>query len=116
MNYRLTYHITPYVRMTQRSKFVNPQAKEYLASKEAIQWQIKPQMGLSAMMPRQASLRVDLHFQLPSPHACDLDNLIKAVCDALQGVAIHDDRWIDEIHATAAKGEHLTNIMVTLRD
>lgn len=121
MNFLITGKIKPYVRMTQRSKFADPQAQEYLASRDAIRVQLKQQMiGLSglnstAMLPRSAPLRLDVHFQLPLPHSCDLDNLIKAVCDAMNGVVFLDDRWIDEIHATAGKGEPLANVMVTLR-
>ena len=40
----LTGKIKPYVRTTRQGKFVDPQAQEYLASQEALRWQLRQQM------------------------------------------------------------------------
>ncbi len=39
MHFTLTGKVKPYVRMTRRGKFVNDQAIQYLASKDALQLQ-----------------------------------------------------------------------------
>lgn len=86
----------PYVRMTQRSKWVDPQAVEYLASKEHLQWQLQVQMREHGgeLIPRRIPLGV-LIFISPALHNMDLDNQEKALLDAAQGIVFEDDRWVD---------------------
>jgi len=49
--------------------------------------------------PSKARLKVSLRFYRKTRHKCDLDNLVKAVLDGLQGVLFVDDSQIDDIHA-----------------
>lgn len=105
--FRLSGPIKPYVRMTQRSRFVDPQAKEYRASKEAMRLELQAQMaqrGLD-MLPGQTPLEVAI-TTFRCNHRQDLDNIIKAVLDACNGVVWPDDRWVDKI---AARREHLAD-------
>ena len=100
--------IKPYVRMTKRGKYVKPEAQEYLASKEELSWKIKnilQNMGVD-MMPAKTSLRVIIRLFAPSEpgHRCDLDNQVKAILDACNGIAYPDDRWIDSIDAKRTLG------------
>lgn len=94
--------VKPYVRMTQRGKWVDAQAQQYLASKAAIQVQLQTQMShndwnvLSGRIPIGFRMRVQRSSAL---HRCDLDNIIKAVLDAAQGVVFMNDCWIDSIFA-----------------
>jgi Holliday junction resolvase RusA-like endonuclease len=90
----------PYVRMTQRSKWVDPQAIEYLASKRQLQWQMREQMREQnwEMIPRGIPLGVMIGI-CPVLHNMDLDNQVKALLDAAQGVVFEDDRWVDLIAA-----------------
>lgn len=108
--------IIPYVRMTQRSKWVDPRAQAYLASKAAIQYQLKNQMVLENLdpLPDRTPLEVSLSFQRPAMHKCDLDNLLKAVLDACQGIVFKDDRWVDRIFTerSDATGEHFVSMVV----
>ena len=101
--------IKPYVRMTQRGKFVNAQAQAYLTSKAALSFQIKSAMNAAGkeMLPGQTPLKVVIRLYAPSNpgHRCDLDNQIKAILDACNGVAFPDDRWVDEIDAERHIGE-----------
>jgi len=95
----LTGAVKPYVRMTQRGKWTNAQAHEYLASRMSLALQAKAQMAGRAPLGR-VPLRVHITFAVSERmHTKDLDNLIKAVLDALNGVVWEDDRWVDEISA-----------------
>ena len=95
----------PYVRMTRRGKFVKQNAKDYLASKFAIGLQAKQQMNGAAMLPGQTPLAVTIYIERQGGfHNRDLDNEVKAILDALQGIAFPDDRWVDTIRATRKRG------------
>lgn len=100
--------IKPAVRMTQRSKHCDPQAADYLVSKQAINWQLLSQMADNGwdILPGQTPLSVSLVFEFPGGwHNADLDNQIKAVVDAANGIVWPDDRWIDNLHAARKAGD-----------
>lgn len=85
----------PAKRMTQRSKWVRPDAGRHLAHKEAIGW---------------AALDARRRYHLPAPWfdgpvrltarffgahpLADLGNCVKLVEDALQGIAYRNDRLV----------------------
>ena len=95
--------VKPYVRMTRRGKYVNPKAQAYLTSKSELSWKIKNilQNPGYEMMPARTPLRVTIYLYVPSEpgHRCDLDNQVKAILDACNGIAFPDDRWVDAIEA-----------------
>ena len=101
MDFIIKGEIKPYVRMTRRGKWVDPDAQAYLASRAAIQMQLKAQMaerGYSAL--GRAPIRVRLWIRVwERLHTKDLDNQVKAVLDACNGIVWADDRWIDDIAA-----------------
>ncbi len=101
----ITGRIKPYVRMTQRGKWVKPQAIEYQASKSALQYQLSAQMAQHGWdtLPGQTPLAMHLVLGYRR-HSQDLDNIIKAVADAANGVVYPDDRWIDRITAERIGG------------
>lgn len=89
--------IKPYVRMTRRSMYVDDQAQEYLASKTALQTQLRAWMSLHEYEPLgREPLRVEILFGWAN-HRQDLDNLAKAVLDACNGIVWDDDRWVDDL-------------------
>lgn len=94
MHFSITGHIKPYVRMTQKSLFVDPQAKEYLVSKNDIRDQLSRQFD-HAIFDRQ-SLRVT-GLVIVKNRKGDLDNIIKAILDAMQGIVFVNDCWVDDI-------------------
>jgi len=99
-SFTITGKIIPAVRMTQRGKFVKPRAQAYLASQEAIRWQIKQQMMAKEweMLPERTPLKVRISLWVAKRmHGADLDNLIKAVEDSAQGIVFKNDLWIDSI-------------------
>ena len=96
----------PYVRMTQRSMHVDPQAQEYLRSKLAIGLQLKQQMDGKTMIPRQVPIGTIVEIEHARGfHNRDLDNELKAILDAAQGIVFCDDRWIDGAGAFRYRGD-----------
>jgi len=95
MNFIIIGEIKPYVRMTRRGKWGSPQAQEYLASKAAIQMQLKEQMrGRERLgrVPIQVRIFISVADRL---HTKDLDNQTKSLMDACNGIVWDDDRWVD---------------------
>lgn len=91
--------VKPYVRMTQRGKWVKPEAQAYLTSKAALALQIKTAMNAAgkSMLPEKTPFSVFVWITTPTSqgHRADLDNIFKAIMDACNGVAFPDDRWVD---------------------
>jgi len=109
----------PAVRMTQRSKFANPKAQDYLAWKQATADIVLLAMREAGIkpFPKGTRLKMDAHFELAPvetliratsyrPHMrtthpadiSDIDNLFKGIADAMKGVLYGDDRRIFENH------------------
>jgi len=112
------YVIKPYVRMTRKGKFCSPQAKEYLASKEGLQLHyhsIMNQHGYERLRDKKP-IWIMMKVIVPSAqgHRADLDNIIKAVLDAGNGILYSDDRWIDSIEATREIGSPKLWVMLGL--
>jgi crossover junction endodeoxyribonuclease RusA len=105
----------PYVRMTQRGKWVKSEAREYLASKDRIGYDIAEQMRRRGqeMLPGQTPLWVEIRIS-PALHNRDLDNEVKALLDAMQSVVFPDDRWVDVLTASrgARDNRELTKVTV----
>ena len=81
----LPARIKPYVRMTQRSKWTDPQAQEYLAEREALQISIKAQMAANGweMLPASTPLCIKIWLGA-CLHNRDIDNEEKAILDAME--------------------------------
>jgi crossover junction endodeoxyribonuclease RusA len=95
MQFFLTGKIIPYVRMTQRGKWVDKRAQEYLANKEELAWQFRRQCP--EMLPEQTPLLMIAIIETPKLHKGDLDNIFKALADSAQGIVFSNDCWIDSI-------------------
>ena len=92
--------IKPYVRMTRRGKWVNPEAQEYLSSQMAIGQQVKNQMAQNdwQMLPVKTPIKLEVTAILPERlYTMDVDNIGKAIQDALQGIVLKNDCWITEV-------------------
>ena len=102
--YTLYGTFKPYVRMTQRGKWVRPEAQEYLASKADLARQF--QCARLDMLPAQTPLAVSIVIEHKHGfHNRDLDNEVKAILDAAQGIVFVDDRWVDQIYAQRHRGQ-----------
>ena len=100
--------------MTQRGKFVKEEAQKYLASKGALAWQIKQQMVENGweMFPPKTPLSVCIFIGSKSMHNRDLDNSVKAILDACQGVVFENDNYVDRIMATRSRSSVWSIILV----
>lgn len=98
----------PAVRMTRRSKHVNPQAQRYLAYKTEVGWAARAVMG--SRQPLPDLVVVTLRFWIcQGEHGyvrggrrrttADTDNLVKAALDGCNAIVWEDDTQVAEIHA-----------------
>lgn len=100
MYFFITGPIVPYVRMTQRSKYANPRARDYNANQMIVKMQLRDRMREHKweMIPRGVPLQITVWVKMSKRlHVADLDNQLKAVLDGLQGVVFEDDRWCDKL-------------------
>ena len=99
-------------RVTKRGHaFTPPKTKAYSdlvgALCKAAAWQTGPLNGpvaLSVNFIVKAPIRLPKDRSLPTTKP-DIDNLIKAVMDGMNGIAWHDDAQVVSISATKAYGE-----------
>jgi len=107
---KFIYHekIKPYVRMTQRGKFVKKEAQDYLASKAALGYALRVQMQQAEAQPLEQAQTFELtmRYLAPDVYRYDLDNVIKAVLDAAQNIVFPDDRYCIDIVASKARAVH----------
>ena len=96
--FRIEGKIKPYVRMTRRGKYVRPQAIEYMNSQIMLGMMLRQQMRDQGweMLPGQTPLEVHI-FISPANHRQDLDNIGKAILDAMSDIVFPDDRWVDKL-------------------
>ena len=107
MIFTIDGHIVPYTRTTQRSKWT-PRYQRYAASQQRIAAKAREQMALNGwqMIARGTPLAVAIEIEMPSRlNSQDLDNQVKAILDALQGIAFENDFWVNDIWATRRLGD-----------
>lgn len=113
----LTINIKPKgaVRMTRRGMHVKKAAQEYLAYKDEIAWMARQHFSA----PFSAPVAVRAKFFYPIPQSWskrdkekasagmlrpavkpDIDNVIKGLFDALNGIAWTDDKLVVEEHSS----------------
>lgn len=112
--------VVPYTRMTQRGKYVKPDAIRYIESQTRLKNEISictedERSDIPWFVPEKCRFGVHMTFYVASLHHCDLDNLIKAVIDACQKVLFKDDRYCDAISASRCKcGDHEEGVQIAL--
>jgi len=72
--------------------FTPPQTKAW---ERVVGWAAR--RAMDGREPLRGDLAVVLEFFRQNAIACDLDNLAKAITDALNGICYHDDRQIVEM-------------------
>ncbi len=87
----------PYVRMTQRGKYVKSRAKKYLEYKNSISWIAKTKIKT----PISASIFISVKVFINGKKQGDADNYLKTAMDGLNKIAYIDD--IQVIKATVEK-------------
>ena len=91
--------VIPYVRMTQRSKYVDPRAIAYLSNQQTLKWWMRQAMEAGDYKKfGKVSLAVELIFYVKKKHVSDIDNLCKNMLDSAKGIIYVDDRWIDALN------------------
>ena len=114
--------LQPYVRMTQRSMFVNKYAKQYLSSKanlkELIAYEllgVQTHMYVKKVKVGGQKVDVESYYAIPPKtifrmgaqiiypigklkRKQDVDNLLKAILDAGNELIYEDDRWCDNAY------------------
>lgn len=130
INFGILHPMIPYVRMTNKGKYLSPRAARYLQSQSELKDKLMDVIkyeydhGERTLYTHEVNAKVDgrsipIELMLPIPaqtpfsaeinfyfspskeyHYCDLDNLVKAVMDAGNKVVYGDDRWCDSITAS----------------
>jgi crossover junction endodeoxyribonuclease RusA len=100
---------TAYVRMTRRSQH-EARAIAYTAYRERVGWTAR-QAGAEVMA---GSLALSVHAMV-TERRWDLDNLVKGISDALNGVCWTDDKQITRIDAYLEVGWIMDRVEVTVR-
>lgn len=85
----------PAVRMTQKGKFVKPEAARYLEYKEKVGWIAR----FGGIKKINGNIAVRCRFYVKGGHMPDIDNLLKSILDSLNGIAWEDDRQIAMVFA-----------------
>ena len=87
---------------------------EYTAWKTAAQWDVKAQIKGQQITGK---FKLTLIADRPDKRPRDLDNLLKAALDCLNGIAIDDDHNCDMLEAwLASKGTNCQIIIEELKD
>ena len=102
-------------RVTKRKgKSITYTPKGTRVAELAIAWEtVSQNPGIT--MEADLDFRVDVLFVSKSNRRRDIDNMIKLVLDALNGVVYKDDSQVVEIHAVMARGsaeEPRTDIII----
>lgn len=94
--------------------------------KESVRWQFIEQMHKENRSMIEGVIEADLVFLLPRPKSLpkktkyhvkkpDLDNLVKSVFDALQGIAFHSDSQIYKMTVTKLYENKIPGVSIILR-
>lgn len=91
----------PAVRMTRRGKWVKKRAQRYLAYKDQVGWVAR----VAGIKRIGGPVKVSMTFYFANNQLPDVDNLVKAIMDGLNGIAWSDDRQVIRVEAERRKGE-----------
>ncbi len=87
------------VRMTQRNKYINEKAQQYLAWKKEVGWILKQQFKGKSPFIGSLEISGKFYLSLSRYNRCDLSNLIKAIEDAGQGILYRNDKQIKKYNS-----------------
>lgn len=109
----------PAVRMTQKSKYVDPAAKRYMAYKRFVGLTAKSVMNKQAIQKIEdgtVSVQIDIFYEIPKSYTKkrkteiydsdyqirpsvrgDIDNVAKSILDGMNGICFKDDIQVAEL-------------------
>lgn len=95
----------------------NPKTGRAYTPKETRVYERKVRLAAMAhgVKPIDGEVRLDLLMVYPDRRCGDLDNAIKGVADACQGVLFGDDKCVAEIHARREYDKSNPRVEVTVR-
>ena len=108
------FHLVPYQRMTARTKQFG-RAKRYLESRMALEWHLKAAILKRTEFPirRPVILSFSVHYR--DRRTRDLDNVQKAISDALQAAGIiQDDKLIVGTKTTRVWNDGKNRVVISL--
>jgi crossover junction endodeoxyribonuclease RusA len=92
----------PAARMTVRGKFRKRQAQRYLEFKTIAGYHALMAMG--SKPPMSGPIRIECTVWLSGGNRGDADNYLKAILDALNGIAWQDDKQVVDARITLNAG------------
>lgn len=108
--FTLTGRVKPYTIRTRASLHASERSRDYYASQQNLAYQLREQMNGRPPLVGQVGFSVVF---TRTKRLADLDNLIKAVSDAANGIAWADDRQVRCIEAHLQSGnEDVTTLKV----
>jgi Holliday junction resolvase RusA-like endonuclease len=112
----LRIDLFPYVRTTQRQKWVDPAYQKYSNAKQQIRAATVDAMNRQGIEQfAREPLRLALFINVPKAmHRRDLSNILKGVEDGAQHAAYKNDAWIDQIVTTRyqVEGKEARAVMI----
>ncbi|WP_044639703.1 RusA family crossover junction endodeoxyribonuclease [Risungbinella massiliensis] len=90
IQYEVPGRAVPAVRMTQKSKWTNPQAQRYLTYKRDAGWYAR--QATKAML--EGEIEVVIKVYLWRNLRSDADNLAKSLLDSANGICFKDDSQV----------------------
>lgn len=88
-----------------------------VAAEAAVGWAVKAaaaKAGVS-LRDRQGQYTILASFYRKNQRVCDLDNLLKLVMDACNGIVWDDDSQVNEIHAKVERGSPNPRTVLMIR-
>jgi Holliday junction resolvase RusA-like endonuclease len=109
--------VIPYVRMTQRSKYVDDRAIAYQDWMAHFRIEIHKKLmkqNYPQLLKKQPMYAMIYFYEKKVRHNRDLDNMLKAVMDACQGVLFRNDMWFDQIETVRVASEDGPAVIIEL--
>lgn len=114
----IEHKVHPYTRTTQAMKFVDPRYHRYRYSQDDLRRYFANIMAVNdwpIMDRKPIQVAMVIHLRTVD-HRVDLDNQVKAVLDAAQGIVFPFDGWVDAIYARRRKSNRDRLLMLVGRE
>lgn len=105
----LKFHVEGDPLPKERPRHVTRGGKSWtITPKRTLEWESKIKESVIPKMLHmqkfEDKIGIRLHFRRATKRKCDIDNLVKAVLDALNNVVWQDDSQIESVYMTLTRG------------